>query len=413
LKSIFYKLSILSTRGLTIGIRFIFNLLILKALSLNDYGVYSIFYTTVTLSTIFLGLDYYQYNIRKVVSEKKSLQRRLLGEQFFLHLIVYLIFIPVSYFFIKEIIPIKYLLIFYTIVILEHLNLEGYRLLIAFTKPLFANILQFIRMGLWCLIILLIANLKVFYFSISLQLIIEFWLYFEIISFILLLIYSLKNELISLKLNKKVYSNIIDGVKISMIFFASTIIFKIIEFSSRYFLDFYTTKENVGIFTFFSSISNLVYVTIHTVSIIVIYPKLISANKLNDEVAFKKLSNKLLREILILSSILCILLYFVTPFLLELIGKRELIDNISVLSILLIGTFFFMLSYYPHYMIYIKGKDKFLLYSSVLALFINFMLNFILVPKYGILGGAISTTAGFIMLFIFKSYLHLKEKKSS
>jgi O-antigen/teichoic acid export membrane protein len=298
-------------------------------------------------------------------------------------------------------------------VILEHLNLEGYRLLIAFTKPLFANILQFIRMGLWCLIILLIANLKVFYFSISLQLIIEFWLYFEIISFILLLIYSLKNELISLKLNKKVYSNIIDGVKISMIFFASTIIFKIIEFSSRYFLDFYTTKENVGIFTFFSSISNLVYVTIHTVSIIVIYPKLISANKLNDEVAFKKLSNKLLREILILSSILCILLYFVTPFLLELIGKRELIDNISVLSILLIGTFFFMLSYYPHYMIYIKGKDKFLLYSSVLALFINFMLNFILVPKYGILGGAISTTAGFIMLFIFKSYLHLKEKKSS
>ncbi|HET8858752.1 lipopolysaccharide biosynthesis protein [Marivirga sp.] len=411
MKGFFYKLSILTTRSLTIGIRFIFNLLILKALSLEDYGVYSIFYTTVTISAIFIGLDYYQYNIREVVSEKKSLQRRLLGEQFLLHIIIHLIFIPASYFLLKEIIPTNLILIFYLILILEHLSLEGYRLLIAFSKPLFANILQFVRMGLWCLIILLLTELKIFEFSISLTVIINYWLYFETISFILILIYFLKNHLITLSLSKKVFDNIISGLKISIIFFASTLIFKVIEFSSRYFLDFYTTKENVGIFTFFSSLSNLVFVTIHTVTIIVIYPKLIRANKLNEEANFKKLSEKLLREILFLSTVLCVLLYFFSPFLLELIGKQELLNNINVLNVLLIGTFFFMLSYYPHHMMYIRGKEKLLLYSSILSLVINLTLNFILVPKYGVIGAAISTSAGFMALFLIKTYLHIHHKR--
>lgn len=410
MKSIFYKLSILATKGLTIGVRFIFNVLILKALSLEDYGKYAIFYTTVTISAVFIGLDYYQYNIRKILSESKSLQRNLLGDQFLLHILVHLIFIPVSYFVLKEVIPPKFLLIFYLIVVLEHFCLEGDRLLIALSKPLFANILQFIRMGLWCLILLFLSELKFFKFSISLNFIINFWLYFESISFVVLLIYFLRERLITLNFSKRVFANMCRGVKISIVFFVSTLIFKVIEFSSRYFLDFYTTKEDVGIFTFFSSLSNLVYVTVHTVSIIVIYPKLISADKMNDVAIFQKFSKKLLLEIILISSAGSILLYFFTPFLLQLIGKQEIIKDLYILNILLIGIFFFMLSYYPHYMIYVKGKDKLLLYSAILSLIVNLTLNFVLVPAYGVLGAAISTSAGFVMLFISKFYFHIQNR---
>ena len=54
------------------------------------------------------------------------------------------------------------------------------------------------------------------------------------------------------------------GLVISTPFFISTIAYKIIDFSNRYFIDGLLTKSDVGIFTFFNTISNTVHILVFT-----------------------------------------------------------------------------------------------------------------------------------------------------
>src|SRR5690606_26806744 len=71
------------------------------------------------------------------------------------------------------------------------------------------------------------------------------------------------------------YNWIKNGVKIASPFLLATVFFKIIEYSGRFFLDFYWSKEEVGIFTFYSGISNAVFVFVQSTVIIVMSPYLI------------------------------------------------------------------------------------------------------------------------------------------
>lgn len=62
------------------------------------------------------------------------------------------------------------------------------------------------------------------------------------------------------------------GVKVSLLFFVGTIAFKLIDFADRYFIDYYHTKTDVGIYTFYSSMANLVEIIVHTAVVIVFLP---------------------------------------------------------------------------------------------------------------------------------------------
>ena len=82
--------------------------------------------------TYVLGLDFYSFNNREILQEKSSESGKKIKNQFVLFTLVYLIILPLLYVFgLFDFIGQKYILLFYLILIFDHIY-RTFRLLVSF-----------------------------------------------------------------------------------------------------------------------------------------------------------------------------------------------------------------------------------------------------------------------------------------
>lgn len=317
------------------------------------------------------------------------------------HGIVYVFILPIALFvFLYDVIDFTYITYFYTILILEHISQEIYRILIVLKKSVIASLTLFLRAGLWIVALYMFWQMGLGHTEI--QEVFNFWILGSLFSVIV--------GLANLKFKPEFsvdFNWIKSGVVMAFPFLLATVFYKVIEFSGRYFIDFYWTKAEVGVYTFFSGISNAMFVFVQSMVIIVMSPHLIeSSNKGKEE--FKKVFKDYKKQIMITTIIgfiiACICIY---PLLLF-IEDEYLMQNILVFVLLLVAVVFFCFSYVPHYGLYVYHKDRQLLATSILSASVIVILNFILVPKYGIIGAAIAQVISMMILFFSKGYLYNK-----
>lgn len=382
-------------RAITIIAKFLLSIIIVKELSVSELGVFGIVQTTITLLIYVLGFDFYTFNAREILKPNGKPLVDCVGNQLVFHVAIYFIVIPLTLFlFYSNVISEEYLILFYLVLVTEHLSQEIYRLLIVFKKSVIASFLLFIRSGSW---IFVLCSLWVFNIQkANLTYVFTFWFLAALLSILIGIKYipNLKGFSIDFKWIKS-------GLKIATPFFIATIFYKLMEFSGRYFLDYFNTKESVGIFTFFTSISNAIFVFVHATVIIVMSPFLIEgARKSSDDfkIIFKRFKKQMLNYTLAGSIIGIVLIY---PFIL-LIQNDVLLANLSVFFLLVMATILFCVSYIPHYLLYVFDKDMSLLKSSIFGATTNISLNFILVPLYGVTGAAIAQIGGMLVLLLSK-----------
>ena len=121
-----------------------------------------------------MGMDFYSFNNREILQNPTVNAGQNIKDQFALFFYIYIIILPLLYFVgLFEFIGKTYILLFYLILIFDHISLELYRLLVVFSKPIQANINLFLRTGIWILVLISawhyelndLKNLKsVFYF---------------------------------------------------------------------------------------------------------------------------------------------------------------------------------------------------------------------------------------------------------
>lgn len=382
-------------RAITIIAKFLLSIIIVRELSVSELGVFGIAHTTITLLIYVLGFDFYTFNAREILKPNGKALIDCVGNQLLFHAAIYLIVIPFTFFlFHSNVISGDYLILFYLVLITEHLSQEIYRLLIVFKKSVIASFLLFVRSGSW---IFVLCVLWVFRLQdANLTYVFAFWFVAALLSIIIGIKYIPNLKGFSIDVNW-----IKSGLKIASPFFAATIFYKVMEFSGRYFLDYFSTKESVGIFTFFTSISNAIFVFVHATVIIVMSPYLIEAARKSSEDfknTFQKFKKQILNYTMVGSVIGVVLIY---PFIL-LIQNNVLLANLSVFFLLVIATILFCISYIPHYLLYVFDKDISLLKSSILGASINISLNFILVPLYGVTGAALAQIGGMLGLLLSK-----------
>jgi O-antigen/teichoic acid export membrane protein len=75
----------------------------------------------------------------------------------------------------------------------------------------------------------------------------------------------------------------------------------------------------------------------------------------------------------------------------------QFVKGSGIIPILIIGFFFWNLGLYGQLCCQIDKRTKHMFYFVAIAAFVNFALNFILIPKYGYIGAAISTGIGFVI----------------
>src|SRR5690606_30216436 len=128
--------------------------------------------------------------------------------------------------------------------------------------------------------------------------------------------------------------------KIAFPFFVGTILYKLIEYSGRYFLNYYFTAKEVGVYTFFSGVANILFVFVQTLVIIELYPKLLESKNhgYHQFSTILKVFNGQIRRFTLIGLLLSIIMIFPLLMFLE---KKILSDNLISYFILLMSTFVF------------------------------------------------------------------------
>jgi O-antigen/teichoic acid export membrane protein len=388
----------LSLRGLSIGGRFLLIVFISKELSVSSLGIFGLFNTTVLLAVQFLGFDFYVFNTREIIRAGIDNRFNLIVNQFFLHIVTYLVLIPLVIPFVEgNLFEGNFLIYLITIFIFEHLGNEVYRLLICLKNSILASIVLFLRTSAWVFILIFISFFK----HVDLELIFILWIAGSFFSIMVgvFKIYKLPKPFYPYKIN---ISWIKKGLRISLPFFLSTILMKITEYSNRYFLDYYFTKEDVGIFTFFVNFSNILAVIVYTLVVMTQLPILIESQ--NNPFKYSKLKNQFRRKITNYSFIFTPLIFLLIFPAIYLVDQVIYLNYITSYIILLGANLIICLTYVTHNFLYVENKDKNILISYFIGMLVNIVTNLLLIPKYGVLGAALSSLIGFLIIYLIQLY---------
>lgn len=153
-------------------------------------------------------------------------------------------------------------------------------------------------------------------------------------------------------------------------------------------IDYFLTKEDVGIYSL--AVQALTFATLVLAPIQVIaFPKLKEMYKINHphyynkHIQFTSFGVLLfLLGFMIIASLMNYLIYW---------NYQDFSESLTIIFILFFSGLFTAVSVTRSSYITFEGLGNYLLYSQIIALFINLLLNFTLIPIYGIIGAAIST----------------------
>ena len=397
-------------RGITLGSKFLLSIYLVKFLSLEANGEYGIFVATISMLTYVLGLDFYSFNNREILQENSSESGKKIKNQFFLFTIVYLIVLPLLYVLgLFDFIGEKYVFLFYLILIFDHISIELYRLLVVFSKPIQANMNLFLRTGIWILV-LIFAWHNDFEELKNLKSVFNFWMIGSFLS-VAYSIFSLSTTGISIPWREKIETKwILAGLKIATPFFIATLSYKTIQFADRYMVEFYLGTKQTGVYYFFSNISMLIETFVQTTVVMIYSPQLIASLK-KDKPFQINIFKTFSKEIVIYSVLAVVSVCAIIYPLLYIVEKTELFLSISVFFVMITTRFIFNISLIYHFKLYVAKKDRIIMTSTLVAVLFNISLNFILIPYYGLIGGALATLVSILImmglkLFYAKKYEH-------
>ena len=393
------KLILLSLRGISIVAKFLFTVLYFKS-SEADFGEYNLVAVTILLMVYLLGLDFYSYANREILKPQSDKQK-IIFNQFIFYILLYILLLPVVYILFHLLhFNSQYQILFYLVLISEHLNFEFYRLLFVFKKPLAANINLFLRNGLWVSGIVIILWLQQ---EISIDTVLKFWLAGNMAALIFswAMIINKKKKIIKSSL-KPDFNWIKNGVIISIPYILGTISYKTIEFADRYMINSFIDKKAVGVYSFFANMANVINIVLFTLVVSVLYPYIVEGITHKDQQKFKTYYTKFKKEIFIYSGGLLVLLSILLPIILMGINKTQYLKDFHIFLLLALSNILLNWSFLYHYILYAHKKDWTIFYITFIAAFINVLLNYLLIPNIGITGAALATFISFLLIWLLK-----------
>ena len=271
-----------------------------------------------------------------------------------------------------------------------------------FSKPIIANIILFLRTGSWAYLILILWTAGVDELK-SLRWLYLFWMCGGIAALAVSLYFLAKFKFKSVKHIPIDWKWIKQGIKVSLLFFIGTVGYKIIEFADRYFIDYYHTKEEVGVYTFYANMCNIVETFVHTAVIIIFSPRLIETfHKSNYD--YRKTLAQFAKQVVIYTIIIGVALAILIIPLLKSLENDEYIRDYNAFVVLVLSKMVLNFSLIFHYILYVRKNDFPIIKATIIACVINILLNFILIPTMSIMGAALATLTSFLIVMLMKMY---------
>ncbi len=391
-------------RGGSILSRFALFTFLGKFLSTSDYGVFGLLQSSLAIGVYLIGLDLYVYTNREIPKRDIRGVQAVIQSQFSVHVMAYAAFLLLVLPLLSDrFIPSRYIVWFGALLLFEHGTFEIVRMLIALQRPLLANLLVFLRSILW--ISAFIVASRLYPGLLTIESLLAFWVSGLFLAFAAGVALLFRVGVLPFESWRVDFGFVRAALKGSSVFLAASVCYKVVEFSNRYFLMYYHSSFEVGIYSFFQNIVNLMDVFIYAAVVMIILPKVIESRSRQELKAYRARLELMYSGILYGTVFMTLALFFAVDPFLRFIGKEELVSNILIFKVLLLSSMFLCLSQIGHYTLYVLNRDRAILLASFAGAVSNVVLNVVLIPEHGLFGAAVSTVTSVVVMGGLKLYL--------
>lgn len=406
------EVSSIILRGITLLSKFFILIYIAKVLSIEEVGVYGLFVATLGFFLYFLGVDFYTYTTRELIGIPKEKWIYIIKDQFVFYFLVYAIFAPIILVvFFSDILEWKYLWWFYYLLIAEHISQELYRLLVVMREPLKANLMLFIRSGLWCYIVIGIMyewpNTR------SLTTLFAGWAVGVGLSLLIPLSLLCRMEWRKAFVRPIEWQWIKKGVRIASVFFVGTLAIRGVLILDKTIIKLFSGDAAVGVYIFYFNIANAIQTFVDAGVVMHFYPKIIAEYQAKNYQEFNRLSILMGKGIILALIVLIVFVAILIEPVLQFVGKTIYTEHLLVLWLLVGVSIFTCLSLVPHYQLYAVHADRALMKVSILAFFIMLISNTLLVAKWGAEGSALALLIVMLFVMLTKQMVLIKLRKNN
>lgn len=355
-------------RGSTLVSKFLLIFILARLLDPAEVGLYGLVTATVGYALFFFGLDFYTFTTRELIKTDKSSWGTLLKSQCSLSLLLYAIFLPLlTLLFLYGVLPWRLAPWVFVLLILEHINQELSRLLVAISRPLVASWVMFLRSGIWAF-----AIAGIMYWredARDLTIVLQAWAAGGLLATVLG-VTVLGRMKIGGWASSTDWRWIGKGLVVALPFLAATLALRGIYTADRFWLEALSGLEILGVYVLFTGIGNALLSFLDAGVFAFIYPALVRTWHEQSPSAFRKQLKRLLMQTLGLCIAFAAAATLLLPVLLAWLDKAEYREHSYLFPWVLAATVLFALSMIPHYALYALGKDRPIVTGHIAALLI-------------------------------------------
>ena len=160
-----------------------------------------------------------------------------------------------------------------------------------------------------------------------------------------------------------------------------------------------TDEATVGVYGFavtFANIINIIWAALNT-TFVPFYHDDVKVDNFNS-------LHKRTRNYLFLFSVLTVGFVYAMPEVVKLFSSSDFWGSIYIIPLLVFGLYFVFLYSFPVNFEFFHCKTKTIAIGTCLAAAVNILLNFMLIPLWGMVGAAVATAASYVLLWIFHMF---------
>jgi O-antigen/teichoic acid export membrane protein len=353
-------------RGLTLASKFLLIFFLARFLEPAELGLYGLVVATIGYALFLLGLDFYTFSTRDILKRERCEWGGLLKSQGALTFWLYLLFMPLlSVLFVMDVLPWHLAGWFMALLVLEHLNQELMRLLVAASEPLLAGAALFLRSGGWAVI--LVALMAVDGDMRSLNTVLLAWTVGSVVALVMVVM-----RLATLQIGG--WRSPVDwgwvrlGIKVALPLLLATLALRAMYILDRYWIEALVGLEVLGAYVLFVGIANAMVSFLDAGVFAFSYPRMITAYQQQRPAAYRQEQRALLLQTCIVAVGFSLVALLLIHPLLGWLGKAVYIEQQAIFPWILLATLLYCLSMVPHYALYAQSRDRSIIHSHIAGL---------------------------------------------
>lgn len=400
----------LALRLSTLGFRFLLVFILARFLEPAEVGLYGLFTVTVQLALYLVGMDFYTYSSREVLSRPVGLRGGPVKAHAAVNALAYAGLGPVM---LTLLLWMDWraglIVMFFVLLLLEHFNQEVSRLLVLLNDQLAASALLFLRQASWVLVLLtLLVGTPA---ARTLDSVLILWAAGGLVT-AAVGIWRLRTMQLGGWIAPVDWAWVRAGLRLSMAFLMATLALRLVQTLDRYGVEALLGLEAVAAYVLFLSLASGLMVALDAAVFVHYYGAMITHhNRGETEELLRKVKSMLAQTVAVAVAFGAVSLSLL-PYLLDWIGEPLYSQQIGLYPWLLTAVTLQAVSMVPHYALYARRHDRPIIGSHLGALAAFVLTTGASAPVIPDLAVPIGVNAAFGLILIWKTAAFILREKA-